>query len=109
MIKFPRFASLLAVAGCCALYSVQAENSAAVNEVLKLKNAGVGEDTIVAYIQGKNINYDLSADSILALKDKGLTPVVVNAMLSSGMGVATPSGPDPRLIAPQPQVPVPQR
>jgi len=74
----------LVLAAWAGLVCVRAENAAAVNEVLKLKNAGVNEDTIVAFIQGKNVNYDLSADNILALRDKGVSQAVLNAMLASG-------------------------
>jgi len=35
--------------------TLRAHNTEAVNEVLKLRNAGVAEATIVAYLQGKNI------------------------------------------------------
>jgi len=64
----------------------RAENTAAVNEVLKLKDAGVDEQTILSFIQGKSINYDLSADNLLALRSKGVTTAVLNAMVSSGQG-----------------------
>ena len=98
-----RKVSALALASWCALSSVQAENTAAVNEVLKLKNAGVNEETIVAFIQGKNINYELSADNILVLRDKGVTSAILNAMLASGGGAAIPPTPAPPPVVAQPQ------
>jgi len=105
--KLLRFVSLLAVVSFCAICTIQAENSAAVADVLKLKTAGVTEETIVAFIQGKNLNYDLSADNILTLKDKGISPAVLNAMLASG-APSTPPPLDPKLIAPQGPTPPPQ-
>lgn len=75
---------------------LQAENTEAVNEVLKLKNAGVAEATIVAYIQNKNLSYDLTADNILALRDKGLPSAVLNAMLASGGGAGPGHAPAAR-------------
>ena len=50
-----RCASIRTLASCCMLPTARAENSAAVNEVLKLKKVGVAEDTIVILIQGQNI------------------------------------------------------
>lgn len=93
-----------------AVSCIQAENTVAVNDVLKLKDAAVNEETIVAYIQNKDINYDLSADSILNLRYKGVSAAVLNAMLSSGHGTATsvPAAPQPAMAAPQPQqIPTP--
>jgi hypothetical protein len=86
---------------------VQAENTAAVNEVLKLKDAAVNDETIVAYIQNKNVNYDLSADGIVKLRSQGVSSPVLNAMLSSGQGAAVagpaPAAPQPAAAVPQPQ------
>ena len=107
-INLARYASLLTVAWSCALSSVQAENTAAVNEVLKLKDAGVSPDTVVAFIQGKNINYDLSADNILKLRGQGVPSAVLNAMLASGSAPAAPPTPAPQTMDPQPQPLVPQ-
>lgn len=111
-MNIARYAGFLILASCCALNSVQAENTAAVNEVLKLKNAGVAEDTIVAFIQGKNLSYELSADNILALRDKGITSAVLNAMLASGQGPGVPAtlpapvpANVPPVVAPPGQVP----
>ena len=88
------------VAGLSLVYG---ENSVAVGEVLKLQDAGVAEGTLVAYIQSKSINYDLSADNIIALKDKGLSVAVLNAMVASGRGSVGPVNappPAPALAAP---------
>jgi hypothetical protein len=106
--------SLIVLAGAC--HSVRAENTAAVNDVLKLKSAGVTEETIVSYIQSKNVNYDLSADTVLALRAKGVTPAVLNAMLASGNAgaaaatapVSAWSQPQPGITPPPPLTPQPQ-
>ena len=67
---------------------VQAENTAALNEVLKLKSAGMNEDTILAFVQSRNINYDLTVDTILRLREQGVSSAVLNAMLGSGRAAA---------------------
>lgn len=79
-------------------------NSAAVEEVLKLKKAGLGEDSIVAFVQRQNVNYDLSADDLILLKNQGVSSSVLAAMLSRGVPVS-PSTPPPN--APPPNVPPP--
>ena len=60
--------------------SAQAMNSAAVDEVLKLNKAGLGDEGILAYIKNKNLTYDLSSDDIVLLKKQGLSSSVLSAM-----------------------------
>jgi hypothetical protein len=107
-INFFRPAVILFLAWGCVLPRVGAMNTAAVDEVLKLKNAGVAEDTITAFIQSKNLKYELSADNLLQLRAQGVPPVVLNAMLVSGAAPASPPvpTPPPPPTAPQPQ-PIP--
>ncbi len=61
-----------------------AANTAAVNEVLKLKTAGLGEETILSFIKSKVVNYDLASDDVLSLNQQGVSSAVINAMLASG-------------------------
>lgn len=75
---------LLAFAASVALSIAHAENTAAVNDVLKLKEAGFADDAIVAFIKGKNLNYDLSADEAIALSKRGVSTAVLSAMMASG-------------------------
>ncbi|MBN2508187.1 MAG: hypothetical protein JXQ71_15995 [Verrucomicrobia bacterium] len=100
-----RRVGLVAVAAFGLAGTVQAMNTAAVNEVLKLKNAGVTEETIVAFIQGKNLDYALEADDILALQNKGLSSATLNAMLLSGKTPAPAPVTVPQPEAPQPATP----
>jgi len=78
-----------------------ANDGSAVNEIIKMQNAGFAEDTIVSYIKGKNINYDISADEAKSLRQSGIPAAVLNAMLASG-GVAPveqpPARPSPAAI-----------
>ena len=66
------------------LMGAEAANLSAVNEVTKLKNAGLSDDTIISYIQGKNFNYDLSADDIVSLQQQGISPAILHVMVNSG-------------------------
>lgn len=85
-----------------------AANLAAVEEILKLKNAGIEDETIVAFIESKNVNYDLSAEDILSLRDKGLSSAVIKAMLASGRGQqTTTAGAVAQTAPPQAQPPPP--
>jgi len=89
-MKTMRYVSLLIITLFAVASGAQAENRAAVNEVLKLKGAGLDEETIVAFVKNKNLNYDLSADDAIRLRDQGLSSSVLNAMLASGKDVSTP-------------------
>lgn len=63
---------------------LDAGNMFAVNEVTKLKDAGMGDDLILSFINSKEYDYDLSANDILVLQKQGFSPAVINAMLISG-------------------------
>jgi hypothetical protein len=71
--------------------SAQAMNRVAVDEVLKLNQAALGDEGILAYIKNKNATYDLSADDIVLLKHQGLSSAVLAAMLSSGPASPAPA------------------
>ena len=58
--------------GVSILGFVLGANTAAVYEVLKLKSAGVGEDTLIAFVRSRIVAYDLTSDDLIALRDKGL-------------------------------------
>lgn len=94
---------LLAAACCSALALAHAGDTAAINDVLKLKTAGVADETIVAFIESKGIDYQLSAADILALHEKGVSSAVLKAMVSSGAGNERSEGTSPSSgNAPQP-------
>lgn len=79
-----------------------AENASAVADVLKLHTSGVAEDTLVAFVQSRNVNYALSADDVLRLRDKGLPAPVINAMLAEPKLAQPASAPVPAPPAPTP-------
>jgi hypothetical protein len=66
--------------------SVQLPYGAA--DVLKLAQAGVGDDTIVAFVGSTRSQYGLGASEILYLKDQGVSDRVVTAMLQNGKNSA---------------------
>lgn len=84
---------------------VPAEDATAINEVRRLKDAGLAEETIVAFIRSQNKNYDLSAENVIVLRAQGVSPAVMNAMLESGnTAVPPPPAPEP-VYAPPPATP----
>lgn len=89
-MKTIHFLSLAAVALFAGANIAGAMNDAAVNEVIKLQNAGFAEDTIISYIKGKNISYDISADEAISLRQRGVSAGVLNAMLASGASAPAP-------------------
>jgi hypothetical protein len=56
--------------------------SPAAAEMIKMAESGVTEDVLVAYAQKSPTRYDLTADTILYLKDLGLTSTVITAMVN---------------------------
>ena len=112
MKRWRAFVLATVLTGIC---PVQAINDAAVNDVLKLQSSGLAEETIVAYIKSKNLNYDLTADDAIALRQKGITTPVLNAMLASGKGAVAPApvrppvpvAPPPPMAAPPPPAVMP--
>jgi hypothetical protein len=82
---------VLTMAGL-ALFAVNAQAQNAPNaapqlsgpaaDVLKLTQAKVGDDTILAYIGNSRTSYTLSADQIIYLKQEGVSTAALNAMLT---------------------------
>lgn len=62
-----------------------------VPEILRLKQAAVGDDTIIAYIKNSGNSYGLNADQIIYLRQQGVSDAVVSTMLNQpkpGVAVA---------------------
>lgn len=76
-----------------------------VREVIRLSESGVGDQVVLAYIQNAQTQFNLSADHILYLRDLGLAPEVLTAMLNHDKGLPVQMS----AATPQPQPePVPQ-
>lgn len=56
--------------------------SAPAAEVLRMAEAGVAEDVLVAYVKNSDGRFELSADDILYMKDQGISTSVVTEMLN---------------------------
>jgi hypothetical protein len=62
--------------------------SPALQEVVKLAQAHLGDDVITAYIRNSGASYALSADDIVYLKGQGVSQNVISVLLQRGSGGA---------------------
>jgi hypothetical protein len=76
-------------------------------DIAKLLDAGVSEQVILQTIAVSQPNFDLSPDALIALKNKGATPAVLSAMLSTAEG-ASATTPSADATAPSADVPAAQ-
>ena len=84
--------------------------SPGLSEVVKLAQAGVGEEVILAYVEKYSGGFNVGADQILYLSDLGVTGTVITSMLkhdgADGAAVAA-APPAPANAAPNPVSPAP--
>jgi hypothetical protein len=74
-----------------------------VSDILKLAQAKVSDDAIIAYIKNRGNSYGLNADQIIYLRQQGVSDAVILAMLNQPKpGVAPATVPMPTSPAPQP-------
>lgn len=76
----------------------------AASEIVKLAQAKINDDTIIAYVKSTRANYSLSADQILYLRQQGASEAVITAMLGQATAAAPPVAPP---AAPAPAAPPP--
>lgn len=55
-----------------------------INDVIKLSQAGVSDDTIISYIVDSGSTYKLSNAQIRRMQDNGVSQRVINYMIDSG-------------------------
>src|SRR5436190_24001685 len=73
-------------------------SSPGVAEVVRLADSGASEDAVLNYIKSAQMPFNLSADNILYLKNKGLSSAVITAMLNHD----TPPKPEIPSVTPTP-------
>jgi len=69
--------------------------SPGLQEVVKLAQAQMGDDVILAYIKNSGASYTLSTDDILYLKSQGVSQNVIAALLQTKSAASSPSGSPP--------------
>ncbi len=62
---------------------LQASSSLTNNDVVTLAKAGLGDETIIAAIQAQDASFDISVPALLRLKQDGVTPNVLRAMITA--------------------------
>jgi hypothetical protein len=65
--------------------------SPALGEIIKLAQAGVGDEVLLAYIAKAGQAFELTPDEIIFLRDLGVSEEVITAMIKS-QGAARPAG-----------------
>jgi hypothetical protein len=73
--------ALVASSTTAATASTPATLPHGVEDVLKLSQAQVAEETIVTYIQSSGTTYNLTAEDIVYLREQGVSDRVINTML----------------------------
>ncbi len=61
----------------------QASASLSNDDVVTLSRAGLGEETIISAIQAQDASFDISVPALLKLKQDGITPNVLRAMITA--------------------------
>lgn len=74
------------------------------DSVLALISAGLGDDVVIAKIKSSASSYDLSTDTIINLKQRGVSGPVLAAMITASAVAAQPTM---SLDSPDPMVPHP--
>jgi len=93
------FSSLLAVSLCFAFcLNAQAQGDVMTNdEVITLTKAGLSPAIIIGKIRTGKSNFDLSTDSLIKLKQSGVSDDIVSAMLEAKSGKSTAAAPGPAM------------
>lgn len=82
-----------------------AQQSVTVRDIIELSKAGLGEEAILALIDVNQPVFPVDIDTLKRLKDAGVRPNVIVAVIKSGR--TTPLSPEPLELpppAPEPQV-----
>lgn len=105
MRRFLIILSLLAIP-CSAGAQQAREHLLSVRDVIELTKAGIGEEALVALIEVNRRVFPVDVDTLKTLKDAGVAPSVIVAMIKSGRtapATAPPLTPMDLTAAPVPQ------
>jgi hypothetical protein len=78
-----------------------------VQDVVKLSQAGLGEDVIMAQVKNAGATYNLNADQLIYLSKAGVSQNVIKALIGTGGGAASaapPMAPPPAYAPSSPAV-----
>ncbi|HYA23745.1 MAG TPA: hypothetical protein VEF05_06270, partial [Terriglobales bacterium] len=83
MLRKMMISAVLMTSFLTAAVPVQASPSLSNDDVATLSKAGLGEDAIISAIQSQDASFDLSVPALLKLKQDGVTPNVLRAMITA--------------------------
>jgi hypothetical protein len=72
-----------------------------VQDVVKMKQAGLSDDVILSQIKNSGATYSLTADQIISLKSQNVSDPVIKALISGGSAPVSPT-PAPTIATPPP-------
>jgi hypothetical protein len=74
-----------------------------VSDVVKMNDAGISQDVIANYVRNTSAHSTLGADDIIYLRDRGISPVLITAMIQHGaVEQSTPAAAIPMPATPAP-------
>jgi hypothetical protein len=80
-----------------AVVPLSANQTKLVDDVIRMSRAGVGDDTIVAFVNSLRDRPAVTADEVIAMKAAGVSDTVIRAMVSQPSAPAQTAGePSPR-------------
>src|SRR5262245_22833913 len=62
-------------------YTLVFSNAKIVDEILKMHNSGLGEDTILMYLQSRNVDFELTAGDLITLRKAGFSEQFIQTLL----------------------------
>jgi hypothetical protein len=92
------------IGGVCHAQTAPANLSPGLQEVVKLTQAKMADDVVIAYIKNSGGTYSLSANDILYLNNQGVSQPVISALLQAkpaATAAPVPVVPDATVSAPQ--------
>jgi hypothetical protein len=99
----PRRLAMLVLLLSVAVLAQQARRALTNDDIVKLVKGGFGDDVVVAMIEANDTAFDVSLDSVTALKDAGVSGKVMEVMLKAEAKKREPAAPAPTAPAPSAQ------
>ena len=95
------FSSSVFAAAALGLHVVNAQSlPQGIQDVVKMKQAGLSDDVILAQIKNSGATYNLTVDQILSLKNQNVSDAVIKALISGNGSTATATVAAPAPAAP---------
>lgn len=99
----------LGMAAAAAFFCVTAAHAETLNNqaVVALVSAGLGDEAVVAKIDGSATQFDTSTEALVALKNAGVSSAVIAKMITAGTAASVSANAAASLDSPDPRAPHP--